>query len=274
MALFDIFTRAQTPAQQGKKLLKLIHAPKPDVEKILAIIQAGKADLEVRDNRNDTPLLKALLRTGNSKVGGDVSPHEKIAIALIEAGAKTDVWRNDGMTPLELVTTWHAEQALSALIAAKADLNAPTIGGFTPLVNALEHQNQSTAKLLIEAGADINADDPHNNGYPLRAAVRWNLANSVRRLLDAGASLDRIEEPGRNLIEDARRNGNAEIEKMLTDALAAKAQKEVDVKAEAARDTQRWIADGLPLQKEVKVKQLTLRHRKPGMGASFAPSSL
>jgi ankyrin repeat protein len=76
--------------------------------------------------------------------------------------------------------------ALAALIAAGADVNAHDIYGFTPLHIACCRGSINTVKALVVAGADVNAQNV-NRRTPLHYACNGGHAQVVQLLLEAGA---------------------------------------------------------------------------------------
>jgi ankyrin repeat protein len=95
------------------------------------LIKAG-ADVNARTPINDLPQRKAAVRY-----------FVEIPLA--------------GFTPIMFAARSGAVDAIKALAAGKADLNAKTPEGFSPLVIALDNLHFDAAKVLVEAGA--SADD-------------------------------------------------------------------------------------------------------------------
>ncbi len=106
---------------------------------------------------------------------------------LIKHGVDPNaVERDTGITPLMLAATAGHDGAASALLKARADLNARDAHGQTALIMAASGGKRNVVKLLIKAGANVKIVD--NNG---RSAVQYaaqNGHNDTRKDLEkAGA---------------------------------------------------------------------------------------
>jgi ankyrin repeat protein len=102
----------------------------------------------------------------------------------------------------------YTADAVPALLAAGADLNAKGEKGNTPLhVVAIYDRRMDTARLLIEHGADLNARNEFGQ-TPLLAAAENASAKAVQLLLQNGADRDARDEDGRTALEIARARNN------------------------------------------------------------------
>ncbi len=63
-----------------------------------------------------------------------------------------------GDMPLHIVSVWGDCEAIKALVAAGADINAPGETGFTPLHCAAMHNHADAVRLLLSLGAEIVKD--------------------------------------------------------------------------------------------------------------------
>src|SRR5689334_1034322 len=77
-------------------------------------------------------------------------------------------------------------KAVTALIRAKADVNAAQPDGATALSWAIHLGDQSMTGALLDAGANVNSVDEYGE-TPLTLAAANADASLVSRLLDAGA---------------------------------------------------------------------------------------
>jgi ankyrin repeat protein len=115
----------------------------------LLLKYGAASDLNVKDNRGNTPLLKAV------KAG-----HETIALMLVAAGADVNCIDPEmPVTPLH-----HAAQAghrhlVRALLDAEANMQLTDVN---PLLTAIDGGNCAIVHQLIRAGAPVNDLDPRN----------------------------------------------------------------------------------------------------------------
>ena len=119
---------------------------------LVQLLLDHKADPNLRDVAGNTALLNA--------VRGQAVD---VVRALLAAGANPDVTtENDypGYPALMLAVTDAANREVAvALLAAKANVNAPDPNGKTPLHWAVEKKRTDLMELLLKAGADVNLRD-------------------------------------------------------------------------------------------------------------------
>ena len=77
--------------------------------------------------------------------------------------------------------------AVRALLAKKADVNAPQADGTTALHWAARWNDLETARLLIRAGADAKTAN-HDGATPMFLASQNGSAAMIEQLLKAGAT--------------------------------------------------------------------------------------
>lgn len=140
--------------------------------------------------------------------GADVNAHSK---ALEFPKVKTDFatmvfiqMPTGGMTPLMFAARQGAMDAVKALIAAKADLNAGDPDKTTALILAIINAHYDVAATLLEAGANPNIADsagmaalyaavdmqhmePLTNRPPAKPSGLLSAMDVIKRLLDKGA---------------------------------------------------------------------------------------
>lgn len=117
--------------------------------------------------------------------------HEKTTKLLIDAGANLNT--GDclfGDTPLIQASSRGNMKIVKLLINAGADLNARDNSGRTALFLAAVNRHTEIEKLLLDAGANPNIPNKHTAETPLFWVSRFNLNESIKRLLEAGANSD------------------------------------------------------------------------------------
>ena len=125
------------------------HIKYPEIVSVL--VKAG-ADVNARDDQNNTALMKALGRYSHASIG--------VIKALIEAGADVNARNNEAKTALILAAaTESRSEAIRVLITAGADINAEDNDGKTVLMYAAENYDDKTVNVLLDFGADIDAKD-------------------------------------------------------------------------------------------------------------------
>jgi cytohesin len=160
---------------------------------------------------------------------GHASLHRAAAMGDVEAikrilarGAEVDIrvrsnefysseWGN---TPLHLAARDGREEAVAALIEAKADVNAVNDRGVSVLHRAIAHPK--VAEMLISKGAKVDAADVRGH-TPLHYCARDKDAKIVGLLLDKGAAANAVDKQGRSAVHLAAEYANADAMKVLLD---------------------------------------------------------
>lgn len=109
------------------------------------------------------------------------------------------------------------QQAVRALIAKKADVNAEGADGTTPLMVAAERRNDEAAKLLLAAGANPRAANRYGV-TPLALAAANGDPTLVETLLKAGADANGANPDGETVLMSAARSGSVAAVKVLLQA--------------------------------------------------------
>src|SRR5579871_5483180 len=108
------------------------------------------------------------------------------------------------------------KDAVRALIAKKADVNAPQADGATAIQWAVYNNNLALADILIAAGANVKT--PNREGAtPLYLASIQGNAAMIDRLLKAGADANERGPEGETPLMLASRNGTLDAIKVLLD---------------------------------------------------------
>lgn len=159
---------------------------------IVALLIAHKADVEATDDVSRTPIFYAR--------------DTKCIELLVKAGAKLEHIDGFGDTPLLLAATMGDTAQVKALLAAKADPNAPkgpiTLsipslpgqgpgrnpgGATTALHLAAELGHAEIVAALIKAGTKVNAQDPDGR-TPLDLALSYKQEKAAKVLRDNGGT--------------------------------------------------------------------------------------
>jgi len=204
-----------------------------DATAVDAVLAADPGSAAARDADGVTATMHALYR-------GQAAIAERVAATLpaldvFEAAAlgRTDrleellaadpglarVRSADGFTALHYPAFFgrgDAGEASRALLAAGADVNAPSANDFAvlPIHSAVAGGHDDVVAVLIDAGADVNARQRHG-WTPLHGAARNGSADSVKRLLAARADATAANDDGTTAIELARAAGHEEIVSLL-----------------------------------------------------------
>jgi uncharacterized protein len=122
----------------------------------------------------------------------------------------------DGFHPLGLAAFFHHADVVTFLIAAGADVSAPSRNRMrvTALHSAIAGQDRESTLALIAAGADVNAKQ-QDEFTALHEAAQNGDREVVEALLAAGADPALALANGDRPADVARKHGHAEIAKAL-----------------------------------------------------------
>lgn len=179
---------ADVNASQSQQYTPLHTAARNRRVGVVRILLAAEADPNARDNLQLTPLHQAVF--GNCI--------ECIHLLLRDNRTRVDargVYPTDPpgtpptTTPLHVGTiNGLADEGISALLAAGADVNAHTWLGYTPLHFAAWANQVSMTRVLLRArGVEVNAFGGAEHFTPLHTAAKMNRPGIVQLLLAAGA---------------------------------------------------------------------------------------
>ncbi len=227
------------------------------------------ASLDARDNDGHTPLMRAwqakdlnamqtLLRMG-ADIAAENKDHKNILHLAAEANdtaalqtllehhgaqhVQTAMSGGDKLTPLHAAVKAGAEDALHALIAAGANVNAPDGNNRAPLHTAAERGHAGAVlTLVINGHADINAmnESPEGAYTPLLLAAIGKHENVMRLLIDLGADAHQPDKQKRTPLNICAWNGHLEGVKLLLDETPAEVNAE-----DAAQSRARALYDAL-----------------------------
>lgn len=172
-----------------------------------ALLDAG-ADINLRLEGGATPLMWSVRR------------REALALGfLMEAGADVTARDDYGNTAIHYWAQAGDARTLGLLLENGADINARNAAEFTPLLSAMPMRQVERAKALLEHGADPNS--PSSDGStPLMYAAYQGDPTLVDLLLKSGADPQARDAQGVTAYNLAMGSGNAEVLRMLDEALS------------------------------------------------------
>lgn len=196
------------PESELKKAL-LDAAQSGDLPTAETCISRG-ADADVRDERNNTPLIIGS-RQGHAKVvalllgkGADVNAtnhdrstalieaaengRDEVVKLLLEAGADAHFKDGEGRTALAVAALKGHAKVVLRLLDEGADVKARTASGETPLILACRTGHIEIAKILVDWGADVRATDLGGLSA-LTLAARHGHPDVVKFLLKSGGDM-------------------------------------------------------------------------------------
>ena len=120
--------------------------------------------------------------------------HSKVIKMLLEHGADVEKRNAWGETPLMKAAFLGTQKTIEELVKAGANIEARSADGKTALMMAAGCETDNVKKLL-ELGAEVNSYDRFSMS-PLMIATENNKTESVRLLIEAGASLEAQNDEG------------------------------------------------------------------------------
>jgi ankyrin repeat protein len=195
---------AHPDARDGEGHTALIDATRFEFADIATYLADHKADVNLADHTQWTPLMYAAWQDSPELVG-----------MLTKRGAQVGAKNDDGLTPIAIASQNGKLKAADALIDAGADVNAPVAkGGYTPLMLAAISGSGDLAETLIKHGAKVNAVNP-GGVTALMIAVANDHAKVALLLLKAGADPHARSEDGRTALSIAQASSDDALVKVL-----------------------------------------------------------
>ena len=122
----------------------------------------------------------------------------------------------DGFSPLSLSVFFGQPETVDALLAAGAEVNAPSreTMKLTPLASAMATAQNEIARTLIQHGANVNAKGESDLTPLHTAAARGNI-EAVTLLLEHGADINATTKDGKKPISYAEERNHPEMVEFL-----------------------------------------------------------
>lgn len=193
---------------------------------------AAKADLNVKNDQQDTPLMGAV-------ESGSIS----IVRMLIDAGANADDKDFDGNTALRraISSDKHIFDIIEYLINSSGNVNLQDDSGGSCLSKAVMTGRNELVQPLIAAGADVNLKDEEDRSALAYAVKSEKLSlETIKALVDAGAVVDNIDVEGETALFAAFARDNKDLTRAQERRSTLANQK---IRAEAATPdlNNRWV---------------------------------
>ena len=211
-AIARLLTRVERdPVRRGRADAVLLRAAREgDADTAALALRAG-ADIEIRDERDRTPLLLAV-----------TSDRLAVARLLVHLGADPDAVDDQEDTPWLVTGVTGSVRMLEVLLPARPDLTLRNRYGGVSVIPAAERGHVDYVRRVVRTGIDV--DHVNDLGWTalLEAVILGDGGRRhrqiVRILLDAGADPAIADRDGVTALEHARRRGYDEIARVLRGA--------------------------------------------------------
>ena len=202
----------------------------PTVERILAadpaaasaVDEHGVSALLTAVYQDNAPAAAALRATGmelNVYEAAAVGDIDRVRALVDAEPALARSYGADGFHPLGLAAFFHHPAVVRVLIAAGADVSAPSRNRMrvTALHSAIAGSDRESALALIAAGADVNAKQ-QDDFTALHEAAQNGDRKVAEALLAAGADPSLALGSGERPADLARTHGHPEVAQLLEQA--------------------------------------------------------
>ena len=139
---------------------------------------------------------------------------------LVEAGVDVNAKAAGGESILNNAVMRADPEIVQVLVDGGADVNAEDNLGRSVLYEAVEfHPDPEIVRILVDAGADVNFKYEYGDPILFKAATGFEPnPEIVRILVDAGADVNARDMSGTSALIAAKRRGNLEVARILTEA--------------------------------------------------------
>ena len=143
---------------------------------------------------------------------------DRVRTLIEEDPALVNSYSPDGFAPLGLAAFFGHPQTVDALLAAGAEVNAPSreTMKLTPLASAMATAQNQIARTLIAHGANVNARGD-NDVTPLHTAAARGNIEAATFLLDHGADINATTKDGKKPVSYAEERNQPDMVIFLKD---------------------------------------------------------
>lgn len=143
---------------------------------------------------------------------------DRVRTLIEEDPALVNSYSPDGFAPLSLAVFFGHPQTVDALLAAGAEVNAPSreTMKLTPLASAMATAQNQIARTLIAHGANVNARGD-NDVTPLHTAAARGNIEAATFLLDHGADINATTKDGKKPVSYAEERNQPDMVVFLKD---------------------------------------------------------
>jgi hypothetical protein len=177
----------------------LIKSIEDNNQDAVQVFMSCGVDLEVRDERNWTPLMISSFN-GN----------EEFALLLIKCGARISATDQNGYTPLHWAAFNGYSNVVNLLVDRGADPNRQSQFGWTALMQAATRGHLLTCAYLLARGADVNLATV-DGWTALHKASNNGHTQVVKLLLEKGANRYAKYQDGSTPLDLAEKAGHRDI---------------------------------------------------------------
>lgn len=196
-------------------------------KELVEAVKKGNAGEVRRILKSKPELARSTLESGTSlPLLARYYGKPEIGELLFEAGAPV------GMA--EACAFGKKDRVRDLLKANRASASEMSADGFPMLGLAAFFGNEEIGEMLIDAGADVNVSSRNaQNVAPIHSAVAARSARLVRKLIKAGADVNRKQEKAVTALHSAAMLGDLEIVRLLIEAGADREAASTDQKRAA-----------------------------------------
>ncbi len=197
------------------------------------ILQDNPEFLGETNSKSITPLLYSLY-TGKPEIANIIyetnysfTLHECVAMNDIDRVKKmidenpssVNSFSPDGWTSLHLAAFFGHREIINLFLDNGATIDVPSKSsasyGNSPLQAAIAMSRYEIVKLLLDRGANVNFVQQPGGNTPLHIAASRNDVSIVRLLIDNGANKQAITDDGKIPLDIAKERNNTEVERYL-----------------------------------------------------------